>query len=84
MGFNPETWCDGAENENIAKKPIKVLICTAVNMLDLITPLIRFIKTMMEISLELILEANFLTEFIIILAPVLPIAVVLSYFFDTL
>jgi hypothetical protein len=84
MGFNPETWCDDAEDEDIARKPIKVLICTAVQILELVTPIVRFIKTMMEISLELILEANFLTELLIILSPIVPIAVVLAYFFDTL
>ena len=80
MGFNPESWCADVEDENIAKKPIKVLICTAVNMLELVTPLVRFIKTMMEIGLELVLEANFITELIIILAPVVPIGILISYF----
>ena len=84
MGFNPETWCNDVDEDEISKKPVKILICTAVRMLDLITPIIRFVKTMMEIALELILEANFLTEMIIVLSPLVPLAVLLGYFFDTL
>tara|TARA_R110002126_G_scaffold274656_3_gene419786 strand:+ start:278 stop:526 length:249 start_codon:yes stop_codon:yes gene_type:complete len=82
MGFDPQNWCD--DDIDSGKKPIKALICTVVKMLELITPTVRFIKTMMEITLELILEANFLTELIIIFAPVIPIAILFGYFFDTL
>lgn len=84
MTFNPETWCEDADSESLQKKPIKILICTAIEMMELILPTVRFIKTMMEIGLELILEANFLTETLIILAPIVPIAVLISYFLDTL
>ena len=84
MGFNPENWCDDIEDESITRKPVKVIVCTIVRVIQLFSPFVKFIKTLQDIFLEMLFEANFITEILIMLAPIVPIAVMFRYFLDSL
>lgn len=80
--FNPATWCQ--TDGDIRSQPIKRLVCAITDVIQFITPLTRFIELLFGIVRDFILDNHEYTEILIILAPVIPIGVLVGYFFDTL
>lgn len=84
LEYNPATWCDDADEEEITEHPIKIIACLISSILELITPFFKYIKTQIEIITELILNNKFIIEILIIIGPVVPLIYLFMYFFDTL
>jgi hypothetical protein len=84
MSFNPNNWCDDVENINLETHPVKKLICIAVDLLNVFTPVVRFTEIMIKIIKDFLVDNHVITELLLILAPIAPITLLVGYFFDTL
>lgn len=84
FNFDPTTWCKDISNIDVDKRPIRKLICVAIELLDMLTPVARFIELLTGIIRDFLLDSHSFTEMLIILGPVIPIGIMVGYFFDTL
>ena len=79
--LDPNTWCE--EEIEVAENPLKRIMCFVIDLLELITPLTKYLKTLVDIFVEMVFMNNFYTEIFIIISPILPIAYLLVYFLET-
>lgn len=84
LKFDPATYCEGIEDTDVNKQPVRVLSCFVVEVLELVTPLVKVAKLNVEIFKEVVLSNKMLIETSILAIPVIPLVYLVSYFGDTL
>lgn len=82
--FDPHTWCRDTQSIDINQRPIRKLICVAIDLLDILTPLTRFVELLIHMVKDFMIDNHNITEMVIILSPAIPIGVLVGYFLDTL
>jgi len=80
--FDPDTWCK--EDLDLAENPVKKIICFLVELITFIPPLTSFVEIIFNTLRDLIIDARDYTEIFIILTPIIPLGILMGYFFDTM
>lgn len=83
LDFDPETWIEESHNIDFLEQPIRRLARYIVDILSIFAPFTKYLKTLVDIFVEMVFMNNFYTEMFIMLIPTLPLIYLIDYFLTT-